>query len=143
MSTKTPPTQKHHASTTDHPTTAVDDLLVIHLDEDEGICNVVNFEHSEPKEHTYSVTPTDGCSCPASTYNDGPCKHEEAVAVAMLESERPTDDSDDTPRPADKRISGPHAGVDKYGHVDHHYWRCEDCGVEATRREAVAERCWC
>ena len=27
-------------------------------------------------------------------------------------------------------ITGPHVGLDKYGNVDHHYYRCESCGDE-------------
>ncbi|WP_254543836.1 hypothetical protein [Halomarina pelagica] len=29
-------------------------------------------------------------------------------------------------------VSGPHAGYDRYGRLDHYYWRCERCGLEAT-----------
>ena len=31
---------------------------------------------------------------------------------------------------AQPTITGPHTGLDKYGNVDHHYYRCEDCGDE-------------
>ena len=29
-------------------------------------------------------------------------------------------------------VTGPHAGYDRYGRVDHYYWRCERCGLEST-----------
>jgi hypothetical protein len=30
------------------------------------------------------------------------------------------------------RVTGPHAGRNRYGRVDHYFWRCETCGLEAT-----------
>ncbi|MFC6836060.1 hypothetical protein [Halomarina ordinaria] len=47
-------------------------------------------------------------------------------------SRRPTDRER---RPA---VSGPHPGYDRYGRLDHYYWRCERCGLEAT--DAALER---
>ncbi|MWG36000.1 hypothetical protein [Halomarina oriensis] len=29
-------------------------------------------------------------------------------------------------------VTGPHAGYDRYGHLDHYYYRCERCGLEST-----------
>lgn len=49
--------------------------------------------------------------------------------------ERPSIDSDP--------ITGPHDGLDADGHLDHHYWRCERCGLESTdtRMQAGCFRC--
>jgi transposase len=38
-------------------------------------------------------------------------------------------------------VTGPHTGYDKYGRLDHYYWRCERCGFEATASE-LAHGCW-
>lgn len=65
---------------------------------DSGEVEVVNFSHDEPSEHTYTVSVEGGipayCSCPAFEYQDGPCKHQVAVAIRepVLEaaSEEPT-----------------------------------------------------
>jgi hypothetical protein len=43
-----------------------------------------------------------------------------------------------SPRPS---ITGPHAGYDRYGRLDHYYYRCERCGLEATD-PALAKGCW-
>lgn len=40
-----------------------------------------------------------------------------------------------------ERITGPHAGYDMYGRLDHYYWRCERCGLEATTSK-LARGCW-
>jgi hypothetical protein len=45
------------------------------------------------------------------------------------------------PSEDDERISGPYTGYDKYGNVDHTYWQCEDCGAEATQKEAPTDCC--
>jgi len=29
-------------------------------------------------------------------------------------------------------VTGPHDGRDSDGDLDHHYWRCERCGLETT-----------
>jgi hypothetical protein len=29
-------------------------------------------------------------------------------------------------------VTGPHAGLDRYGRFDHRYYRCERCGLEST-----------
>jgi hypothetical protein len=41
----------------------------------------------------------------------------------------------------DAPVSGPHAGYDRYGRLDHYYYRCERCGLEATDA-ALTEGCW-
>ncbi|MFC6963457.1 hypothetical protein [Halocatena marina] len=44
-------------------------------------------------------------------------------------------------RKRSERITGPHAGYDKYGRLDHYYWRCERCGLEVTTSK-LARGCW-
>lgn len=39
------------------------------------------------------------------------------------------------------RVSGPHAGYDRHGRLDHYYWRCERCGLETTDR-TLETGCW-
>lgn len=39
------------------------------------------------------------------------------------------------------RISGPHSGYDRYGRLDHYYYRCERCGLESTDSR-LREGCW-
>jgi hypothetical protein len=50
-----------------------------------GDVEVVNGSHDEPDEHTYTVHIESGipfdCTCPASEYQEGPCKHMVAVAI--------------------------------------------------------------
>ena len=50
-----------------------------------GDVEVVNTSHEEPSEHSYTVhveggIPSD-CTCPAFEYQNGPCKHQVAVAI--------------------------------------------------------------
>jgi len=51
----------------------------------DGNVEVVNGSHDEPDEHTYTVHVEGGipahCSCPAWEYQEGPCKHQVAVAI--------------------------------------------------------------
>jgi rubrerythrin len=37
-----------------------------------------------------------------------------------------------TTDPTDPEVSGPHPGYDRYGRLDHYYYRCERCGHETT-----------
>ncbi|WP_254537857.1 hypothetical protein [Halomarina litorea] len=39
------------------------------------------------------------------------------------------------------RVTGPHAGYDRHGRLDHYYWRCERCGLEATDH-TLESGCW-
>ncbi|MFC5969951.1 hypothetical protein ACFPYI_01270 [Halomarina salina] len=39
------------------------------------------------------------------------------------------------------RITGPHAGYDRYGRLDHYFYRCERCGLESTDA-SLADGCW-
>jgi hypothetical protein len=49
---------------------------------------------------------------------------------------------DDPERPiSPTRVTGPHAGYDRHGHLDHYFWRCERCGLETTDR-ALTSGCW-
>ena len=41
---------------------------------------------------------------------------------------------------AEDRITGPHPGEDKYGRIDHYYYRCERCGVESVDKQDLR---WC
>lgn len=50
--------------------------------------------------------------------------------MRLIRTHGPTDD--DTTRPDDPSVTGPHAGYDRYGRFDHYYWRCERCGHETT-----------
>ena len=38
-------------------------------------------------------------------------------------------------------VTGPHAGYDRYGRLDHYYYRCERCGLESTD-STLADGCW-
>lgn len=51
---------------------------------------------------------------------------------------QPTETTADTPE-----ITGPHAGYDPDGALDHRYYRCERCGLESTdpRLQAGCFRC--
>jgi rubrerythrin len=95
---------------------------------DDQHTNVANLSYGEKyaKNHTYTVTP-DSCTCPDFRFRrkdkGEKCKHMKAV-----EREQ-------------ERISGPYTGYDKYGNVDHHYWRCERCGAEAIREDALEDCC--
>ena len=57
----------------------------------------------------------------------------------------PTRTSSDDDRPTsvgrDPAVTGPHAGLDRYGRLDHRYYRCERCGLESTD-PALARGCW-
>ena len=39
------------------------------------------------------------------------------------------------------RITGPHPGVDKYGRIDHYYYRCARCGVESVDKADLRRCC--
>ena len=41
----------------------------------------------------------------------------------------------------DDPITGPHAGYDRFGRLDHVYWRCERCGLESTDG-SLRDGCW-
>lgn len=52
---------------------------------DDGEVVVTNESHADGSDHTYTVhvesgVPTD-CTCPAFKYDEGPCKHQTAVAI--------------------------------------------------------------
>ncbi|WP_458186575.1 hypothetical protein [Haladaptatus sp. NG-WS-4] len=75
------------------------------------------------------------CTCPHHVHRNTFCKHMAAV-------ENATDDGTLDAFPSDdERISGPHTGYDKYGTVDHNYWKCENCGAEATQKGALTDCC--
>lgn len=46
-----------------------------------------------------------------------------------------------TDSPNRRRVTGPHAGYDRRGRIDHLYWRCERCGLESTDA-ALREDCF-
>ncbi len=100
---------------------------------DDQHTNVANLSYGadEAKEHTYTVTLDENgaveCTCPHFTYRVAYCKHMAAVDQATIEDE--------------KEISGPYTGYDCYGSIDHTYWRCEDCGAEATDKRALEDCC--
>ena len=54
-------------------------------------------------------------------------------ATPAQESAGTTDDSE-------TRITGPFAGYDQYGRLDHYYYRCARCGAESVR-ETDLEAC--
>ena len=105
-----------------------------------GMVEVTNESHDNPEEHQYVVTLDDvtedamACTCPHHVHRSVFCKHMAAVATA-------TDDGTLTAFPSEEddneRISGPYTGYDKYGNVDHRYWRCEECGRESTDKRAL------
>ncbi|RBI59977.1 hypothetical protein DMJ13_20000 [halophilic archaeon] len=55
---------------------------------------------------------------------------------AVLADNDTSDESDDGPR-----ITGPHVDQDKYGNVDHRYWRCEQFRAETTDKRALDACC--
>jgi hypothetical protein len=103
---------------------------------------VTNESHEHPTAHQYTVSIDDvteelmACTCPHHVYCNAFCKHMAAVETA-------TDDGslDAFPSKDDERTSGPYIGYDKYSNVDHTYWMCEDCGAEATRKDALTDCC--
>lgn len=59
--------------------------------------------------------------------------------------ERATGDRERTGRDGERprqtpAVSGPHVGRDRYGDLDHYYWRCERCGHESVDA-ALTEGC--
>ncbi|WP_231189012.1 SWIM zinc finger family protein [Haladaptatus sp. DYF46] len=106
-----------------------------------GLVEVTNKSHENPAAHQYTVSIDDvteelmACTCPHHVHRNAFCKHMAAV-------ENATDDGTLEAFPfEDERISGPYTGYDKYGTVDHTYWTCEDCGAEATRKDALTDCC--
>ncbi|WP_231189196.1 hypothetical protein [Haladaptatus sp. DYF46] len=62
--------------------------------------------------------------------------------IYLIAVENAIDDGTLDAFPSDEeRISGPYTGYDKYGNADHTYWKCEDCGTEATRKGALTDCC--
>ncbi|WP_076432693.1 hypothetical protein [Haladaptatus litoreus] len=60
----------------------------------------------------------------------------------MAAVENATDDGTLNAFPSeDDRINGPYTGYDMYGTADHTYWKCENCGAEATRKGALTDCC--
>ena len=39
------------------------------------------------------------------------------------------------------RISGPYPGEDRYGNLDHYYYRCDRCGAESVDTEDLESCC--
>ncbi|WP_435158828.1 hypothetical protein [Haladaptatus sp. DFWS20] len=77
------------------------------------------------------------CTCPHPVYSQSSYKHTAAVENATNDGTLEAFPSEDE----DERISGPYTGYDKYGNVDHTYWKCENCGAEATRKDALTDCC--
>lgn len=128
MSSTTPSAKR----STEAEKTQIGEMIVVRAAP--GIHNVANYEHGSDNvnEHTYSVTAEHGCSCPAAKYHDGLCKHEQAVLDAddlQVEDNEPS-------------ITGPHTGFNAYGQADHHYFRCERCGLETTDDALASRGCW-
>ncbi|RBI58619.1 hypothetical protein DMJ13_26195 [halophilic archaeon] len=73
------------------------------------------------------------------------CKHRAAVddstADGSLDAFPADDDASDESNDTETRITGPHVGQDKYGNIDHRYWRCEHCGAETTDKRALDACC--
>ena len=107
---------------------------------------VTNESHENPAAHQYTVSIDDvtkelmACTCPHHVHRNAFCKHMAAVENATDDGTLeafPSEDFDED----DERISGPYTGYDKYGHVDHTYWQCGDCGAEATRKGSLTDCC--
>lgn len=58
-----------------------------------------------------------------------------------LQRQEPADYGETGPRERPPPVTGPHAGYDRYGRLDHYYYRCERCGLESTDA-ALADGCW-
>lgn len=56
---------------------------------------------------------------------------------SMKTNELPAQESAGT---TEDRLTGPHPGEDKYGRIDHYYWRCERCGAESVDKNDLR---WC
>ena len=102
-----------------------------------NVCNLSYGVH-EKADHTYTVTvergePTD-CTCPAATYQSGPCKHVVAVAAdrevldeAMHGDSEPSTDDD------------ANQAVVTDGGRDPDPETCEQCGREGVEHYVCAE----
>ncbi|GAA0250762.1 hypothetical protein ACFFQF_27120 [Haladaptatus pallidirubidus] len=108
-----------------------------------GMVEVTNESHENPAAHQYTVSIDDvtdelmACTCPHHVHRNAFCKHMTAVKTATDDGTLETFPSADT----DERVSGPYTGHDKYGNVDHTYWKCEECGAQATRKGALTDCC--
>ncbi|MFD1512372.1 hypothetical protein [Halomarina rubra] len=60
---------------------------------------------------------------------------------SLQRDERAGSGAPDGERPPPRSVTGPHPGYDRYGRLDHYYYRCERCGLESTDA-ALTERCW-
>ncbi|WP_433633043.1 hypothetical protein [Halomicrococcus sp. NG-SE-24] len=108
---------------------------------------VTNESHDNPAKHQYVVTLDDvtedamACTCPHHVHRSAFYKPmaavKDATADGLLDAV-PADDDDENDGP---RITGPHVRQDTYGNVDHHYWRCEQCGAETTDKRALDNCC--
>jgi hypothetical protein len=103
-----------------------------------GLIKVTNESHKNPAAHQYTVSIDDvthelmACTCPHHVHRDAYCKHMTAV-------ENATDGTFNAFPSDDERISGSYTGYDTYGTVDHTFWKCEDCGADATRKGALTD----
>jgi rubrerythrin len=88
---------------------------------------------------------TDGAADPAAGGPPDPVSDRGADADADTDTDSDTDakpnsESESTgemnrDRSHDRQvdtITGPHTGRDRYGRVDHYFWRCVNCGLETT-----------
>ncbi|WP_433631267.1 SWIM zinc finger family protein [Halomicrococcus sp. NG-SE-24] len=114
-----------------------------------GMVDVTNESYEDPDEHQYTVTLDDvtgdamACTCPHHVHRNAHCKHMAAVEHATADGSLDAFPADDASDKTDDgpRITGPHVGQDKYGNVDHRYWRCEHCGTETTDKRALDACC--
>ena len=58
----------------------------------------------------------------------------------MTTDATPAQESAGTTDESETRITGPHPGVDKYGRIDHYFYRCERCGAESVDKDNLR---WC
>jgi len=54
------------------------------------------------------------------------------MASNHLQRQEPTGHGEREVHDPPPTVTGPHAGYDRYGHLDHYYYRCERCGLEST-----------
>ncbi|WP_433633370.1 hypothetical protein [Halomicrococcus sp. NG-SE-24] len=84
------------------------------------------------------------CTCPHHVHRHAHCKHmaavEDATADGSLDTFSADDDASDESDDGG-RITGPHVGQDKYGNIDHRYWRCKHCRTETTDKRALEYCC--
>ncbi|WP_245800241.1 SWIM zinc finger family protein [Haladaptatus litoreus] len=109
-----------------------------------GLVEVTNESHENPAAHQYVVSIDDvteelmACTCPHHVHRSAYCKHTAAVENATVDGSLNAflsvyNNND--------HVGSPHTGYDTDGTVDHTFWQGENCGAEATRKDALTDCC--